>query len=120
MEKEQLQEFKEQLEAMQGDIISDVEQTLTDMVSQDGNIPDPNDRATIESDREFELRLRSRERKLLAKIELAIGRIDKGTYGVCADCEETIGIKRLQARPVATYCIDCKLEQERREKNLGK
>ncbi|RWX48812.1 transcriptional regulator, TraR/DksA family [Candidatus Electrothrix marina] len=120
MEKEQLQEFREQLEAMRGEIISDVEQTLTEMVSQHGNIPDPNDRATIESDREFELRLRSRERKLLNKIEAAIGRIDKGIYGICADCEEPIGMKRLQARPVASYCIDCKLEQERREKNLGK
>lgn len=120
MDKEQLQQFKEQLKAMRGEIISDVEQTLTDMGSQQGNIPDLNDRATIESDREFELRLRSRERKLLNKIESAIDRIDKGTYGICADCEEPIGIKRLQARPVATYCIDCKLEQERQEKNLGK
>ena len=88
MEKEQLQQFREQLEEMKGEIISDVEQTLTDMTSHHGNIPDPNDRATIESDREFELRLRSRERKLLDKIELAIGRIDNGTYGICADCEE--------------------------------
>lgn len=120
MENEQLQNFREQLEGMKKEIITDVEQTLTEMVSQQGNIPDPNDRATIESDREFELRLRSRERKLLDKIELAIGRIDKGSYGICADCEEPIGIKRLQARPVATYCIDCKLEQERREKHLGK
>lgn len=120
MENEQLQKFREQLEGMKKEIITDVEQTLTEMVSQQGNIPDPNDRATIESDREFELRLRSRERKLLDKIELALGRIDKGSYGICASCEEPIGIKRLQARPVATYCIDCKLEQERREKNLGK
>ena len=120
MEKEQLRQFEEQLKAMKGEIISDVEQTLTEMTSQHGNIPDPNDRATIESDREFELRLRSRERKLLDKIEMAIGRIDNGTYGVCAECEEPIGIKRLQARPVATYCIDCKLEQERRERNQGK
>ena len=120
MEKEELQQFREQLEAMKGEIITDVEQTLTDMTSHNGNIPDPNDRATIESDREFELRLRGRERKLLDKIEMAIARIDNGTYGICAECEEPIGIKRLQARPVATYCIDCKLDQERREKNLGK
>ena len=57
---------------------------------------------------------------MLDKIEMAIARIDNRTYGVCAECEEPIGIKRLQARPVATYCIDCKLEQERREKNLGR
>ena len=120
MEKEQLRQFREQLEEMKGEIITDVEQTLTDMTSQTGNIPDPNDRATIESDREFELRLRGRERKLLNKIEMAIARIDNGSYGICASCEEPIDIKRLQARPVATHCIDCKLEQERREKNLGR
>ncbi|MCI5221178.1 MAG: RNA polymerase-binding protein DksA [Candidatus Electrothrix sp. AR4] len=120
MESKQLEKFREQLEGMKGEIISDVEQTLTDMTSHNGNIPDPNDRATIESDREFELRLRSRERKLLDKIELAIGRIDNGTYGVCAECEEEIGIKRLEARPVASFCIDCKIEQEHREKNLGR
>jgi DnaK suppressor protein len=120
MESEQLRNFREQLEGMKGGIISDVEQTLTDMTSHNGNIPDQNDRATIESDREFELRLRTRERKLLDKIELAVARIDNGTYGVCAACEEPIGIKRLEARPVATFCIDCKIEQEQREKNLGK
>ena len=106
MEKEQLQKFREQLEGMRGEIISDVEQTLTDMTSHNGNIPDPNDRATIESDRDFELRLRSRERKLLNKIEQAIARIDNGTYGICAECEEPIAIKRLEARPVASFCID--------------
>ena len=120
MNDEQLKKFRKQLEAMKGEIISDVEQTLTDMTSQHGNIPDPTDRATIESDRDFELRLRGRERKLLDKINQAIARIDNGTYGVCAACEEEIGIKRLEARPVATFCIDCKIQQEQREKNLGK
>ncbi|MCI5146280.1 MAG: RNA polymerase-binding protein DksA [Candidatus Electrothrix sp. AR3] len=119
MEREQLQKFKEQLENMKGEIISDVEQTLTEMTSHHGNIPDPTDRATIESDREFELRLRGREQKLLDKINQAIARIDNGTYGVCGECEEEIGIKRLQARPVASFCIDCKIRQEQREKNLG-
>ncbi|XOF34859.1 MAG: RNA polymerase-binding protein DksA [Candidatus Electrothrix sp. YB6] len=120
MKKEQLQKFREQLEGMRGEIISDVEQTLTDMISHNGNIPDPNDRATIESDREFELRLRSRERKLLDKIEQAIARIDNGTYGTCAECEEPIALKRLEARPVASFCIDCKIAQEQRERNFGR
>jgi DnaK suppressor protein len=120
MENEQLRKFREQLEGMKGEIISDVEQTLKDISSHHGNIPDPNDRATIESDREFELRLRSRERKLLDKIDLAIARLDNGTYGVCAGCEEKIGLKRLEARPVAMFCINCKIEQEQQEKNVGR
>jgi DnaK suppressor protein len=120
MENEQLRTFREQLEGMREEIISDVEQTLTDMTSHHGNIPDPNDRATIESDREFELRLRSRERKLLDKIELAIARLDNDTYGICVGCEEEIGLKRLEARPVATFCINCKIEQEQQEKNVGR
>ena len=120
MDSEQLQEFKEQLEQMKTDIISDVEQTLTDMTSQNGNIPDPNDRATMESDRSFELRLRGRERKLLDKIDEAVARIDDGTYGICDDCGEEIRIKRLEARPVAKFCIDCKIKQEQQEKAQGR
>lgn len=119
MNSEQLQNFREQLKGMKEEIISDVEKTLTDMTSHNGNIPDPADRATIESDREFELRLRGRERKLLDKIDQAVARIDNGTYGICAECEEKIGIKRLEARPVASFCINCKIRQEQREKNLG-
>jgi len=119
MNSDQLQKFKDQLEQMKVDIISDVEQTLNDMTSQSGNIPDPNDRATVESDRSFELRLRSRERKLLDKIEEAIVRIDNGEYGVCDECGEKIRIKRLEARPVAKFCINCKTRQEQQEKVQG-
>ena len=119
MDTNQLQEFKKQLEQMKADIISDVEQTLSDMTSQNGNIPDPNDRATIESERSFELRLRSRERKLLDKIDEAIARIDNGEYGICDECGEQIRIKRLQARPVAKFCINCKTKQEQQEKIHG-
>ncbi len=119
MNSEQLQKFREQLEEMKGEIISDVEKTLTDMTSNHGNIPDPTDRATIESDRGFKLRLRGRERKLLDKINQAIARIDNGAYGICAECEEEIGVKRLEARPVASFCIDCKIRQEQRERNQG-
>jgi DnaK suppressor protein len=120
MDDKQRQKFREQLEQMKADIIADVEQTLNDMTSQTGNIPDPNDRATMESDRSFELRLRGRERKLLDKIDEAIARIDEGTYGICDECGEEIRIKRLEARPVAKFCIDCKIRQEQREKAQGR
>jgi DnaK suppressor protein len=120
MDSKQLQKFRKQLKQMKADIISDVEQTLTEMTSQNGNIPDPNDRATMESDRSFELRLRGRERKLLDKIDEAVNRIDEGTYGICDECGEEIRIKRLEARPVAKYCIDCKTAQEQREKAQGR
>jgi DnaK suppressor protein len=120
MDEKDLLQFREQLEAMKADINTDVEQTLNEMTSHTGNIPDPNDRATMESDRSFELRIRGRERKLMDKVEEALARIDDGTFGVCAGCGEEIAVKRLQARPVAKYCIDCKTRQEQREKEQGR
>jgi DnaK suppressor protein len=120
MNSEHLQKFRAQLEEMKKDIVSDVEQTISEMTDHQFNTPDLTDRATLESDRNFELRLRGREQKLLDKINQAIARIDNGTYGICADCEEEIGLKRLEARPVATFCIDCKIKQEQQEKHLGK
>jgi len=120
MEEKDLLLFKDRLEAMKDEINSDVEQTLNEMTSQTGNIPDPNDRASVESDRSFELRIRGRERKLMEKIEEALGRIDDGSYGICAGCGEDIAIKRLEARPVAKFCIDCKTRQEQREKEQGR
>jgi DnaK suppressor protein len=120
MDDNELNKLKKQLLAMKNDIYADVEQTLTDMNTQAGNIPDPNDRASVESDRSFELRLRGRERKLMEKIEEALSRIDAGTYGVCDECGEDIAVKRLEARPVAKYCIDCKTKQEQQEKEQGR
>lgn len=120
MEENELKRFKGLLEEMKGKIISDVEQTLNDMTTQTGNIPDPNDRATVESDRNFELRIRDRERKLMNKIDEALTRIDEGEYGICESCGEDIAIKRLEARPVAKYCIDCKTKQEQQEKAQGR
>ncbi|PIE60685.1 MAG: RNA polymerase-binding protein DksA [Desulfobulbus propionicus] len=112
--------LRQQLEAIKADVTSDVEKTLTDMTSDSGNIPDPNDRATVESDRNFELRIRSRERKLMDKVDEALARIDDGTYGICEQCGKEIGLKRLQARPVATQCIACKTRQEKLEKEQGR
>lgn len=120
MNSEQLQKFRAMLENMRREIVSDVEQTISEMTDHQFNTPDITDRATLESDRSFELRLRSREQHLLEKINEAIARIDSGIYGICEDCEEEIGLKRLEARPVATHCIDCKIKQEQREKNVGR
>ena len=120
MDEQELSQFKKQLESMKVAINSDVEKTLTEMTSQPGNIPDPNDRATMESDRSFELRIRGRERKLMEKVDEALARIEDGTYGICAGCGEEIAVKRLQARPVAKFCIDCKTKQEQKEKEQGR
>ena len=115
-----LKKLKPKLEDIIGIILSDVEQTLSEMTTQTGNIPDPNDRATVESDRNFELRIRDRERKLMNKIDEALDRIEDGSYGVCEGCGEEISVKRLEARPVAKYCIDCKTRQEQRERAQGR
>ncbi len=120
MDKEQLEQFRSQLLQKRDEILAEAGKTLSEMTDQTTNIPDPNDRATIESGRSFELRIRDRERKLLAKIEEAIGRLDEGEYGICEGCGEDIGIKRLEARPVTTFCIDCKTLQETKEKSQGK
>ncbi len=119
MEKELLGRFKTQLEEKRDDILSEAGKTLSEMTDQNSNVPDPNDRATIESDRSFELRIRERERKLLGKIEEALERVEDGTFGICEACGEEIGVKRLEARPVTTLCIDCKTLQETKEKAQG-
>lgn len=119
MENEQLEQFRTQLLQKKQEIMNDAGKTMTEMTDQTTNVPDPNDRATLESGRSFELRIRDRERRLLSKIDEAIARIDDGTYGVCEDCGEEIGLKRLEARPVTTLCIDCKTIQETREKSVG-
>ncbi|PID45712.1 MAG: RNA polymerase-binding protein DksA [Proteobacteria bacterium] len=119
MERELVEKFRIQLEQKREDIIREADKTLADMTDQNNNIPDPNDRATIESDRSFELRIRDRERKLLGKIEEALIRIEEGEYGICESCGDDINIKRLEARPVTTLCIDCKTRQEQKEKSQG-
>ncbi|MDP3297197.1 MAG: RNA polymerase-binding protein DksA [Thermodesulfovibrionia bacterium] len=80
------------------------------------NFPDMGDQATAETDRNFMLRLRDRERLLLKKIDEAVEKIDNGTFGICEECGNRIGIKRLEARPVTTLCIECKTRQEEEEK----
>jgi len=116
MDKKHLPHFKKKLEEMSNGILTGADQTISDMTDHSDNYPDPTDRASAESDRSFELRIRDRERKLLNKIKEAIERIDNGSYGICDGCGEDIAFERLDARPVTTYCIDCKTRQEQEEK----
>lgn len=120
MEKKIVEKFKKQLIEKREEILNEAGRTLSDMTDQNQNIPDPNDRATVESGRSFELRIRDRERKLLSKIEEALERVEEGEFGICEDCGEEIGLKRLEARPVTTLCIDCKTIQETKERSQGK
>jgi len=120
MEHKVLDSFRKQLEEKRADILKEAERTLAELNDQSGNIPDPNDRASAESGRNFELRIRQREQKLLSKIEEALQRIEDGNFGECDSCGELIGLKRLEARPVTTLCIECKTAQESKEKSLRK
>ena len=108
--------FRTILTAWRDELIDDTDRTVHTMQDETVNLPDPNDRATQETDRTLELRTRDRERKLIKKIEESKGTIDLGEYGYCEICGVEIGIKRLEARPTATLCIDCKALDEIREK----
>ncbi len=112
MSDEQLEHFKSILSAWKRELMFEVDRTVHHMQDEAANFPDPNDRATQESEFGLELRTRDRERKLLRKIDSALARIDDGSYGYCEETGEEIGLKRLEARPVATLCLEA---QERRE-----
>ena len=120
MTNDELLGLKKQLESMKVEINADVERTLSTLTTQSGNIPDPNDRASMESDLSFELRIRERERRLSDKVNEALARINDGNFGVCADCGQDIGIERLKARPVTELCIECTTKQEKQEKEQGR
>ncbi len=119
MGKEQLMHFRVILNSWKRDLMEEVDRTMTHMKDEAANPPDPNDRATLESEFALELRTRDRERKLIRKIDEALSRIDDGTYGYCIETGEPIGVKRLEARPVATLCIEAQERRERREKQYG-
>ncbi len=108
--------FKSVLQEERRVLLEEAGKTVSEMTADNTNFPDPNDRATQESDRNFELRIRDRERRLLNKISEALERIEDGSFGVCELCGEEISEARLKARPVTTLCIDCKMEEERKEK----
>ena len=99
--------------------MSQADETVTGMTAQKENFPDPTDRASLESDRNFMLRIRDREAKLIKKIKKALERIENGSFGICETCGEEISIERLKARPVTTQCIECKTKEEALEKSLG-
>jgi len=112
MNKEQLEHFRQLLLAWKRELMEEVDRTMLHMKDDAANFPDPNDRATQESEFGLELRTRDRERKLLKKIDSALARIDDGSYGYCEETGDEIGLRRLEARPVATLCVEA---QERRE-----
>jgi DnaK suppressor protein len=119
MNKEQLDHFRSILLSWKQDLMVEVDRTVSHMKDEAANFPDPNDRATQEEEFSLELRTRDRERKLIRKIEEALKRIDDGSYGYCLETGEEIGIKRLEARPVATLSIEAQERRERREKQYG-
>jgi len=116
MNQTKAEEFRQLLQEQLEALLRDAGKTVSDMTDEKTNFPDPTDRASLESDRNFELRIRDRERKLIMKIREALARIDEEEFGLCESCGEEIGEARLRARPVTTYCIECKTEQERQEK----
>ena len=116
MNTEKLEYFRGILQEEKRMLLDEAGRTVSEMNSDITNFPDPTDRATQESDRTFELRIRDRERRLINKIQEALARIDAGTFGICEVCEEDISEARLKARPVTTLCIDCKMEQEKKER----
>jgi len=119
MSKEQLEHFRRILSLWKQDLMQEVDRTMLHMKDEAANFPDPNDRATQESEFSLELRTRDRERKLIRKIDEALKRIEDGSYGFCLETGEPIGVKRLEARPVATLSVEAQERRERREKQFG-
>jgi len=119
MNKEQLEHFGRILQNWKRDLMVEVDRTVLHMKDEAANFPDPNDRATQEEEFSLELRTRDRERKLIRKIDEALKRIEDGSYGYCLETGEEIGIKRLEARPVATLSVEAQERRERREKQYG-
>ena len=121
MKQHDLTAFKKLLDERRQELMTEAVGTMhgMGMVGESREtIPDPTDRASLEGNRNLTLRIRDRERKLITKIDEALGRIDDGSYGKCEECGQEIGIDRLKARPVTTLCIDCKSLQEAQERKL--
>jgi DnaK suppressor protein len=120
MSERQRAHFREILGALREELSADIERTVHQMQDDQTVFADPNDRASQESDMALELRNRDRERKLIKKIDETMGRIDGEDFGYCESCGAEIGLKRLEARPTATLCIDCKTLDEMRERQVAK
>jgi DnaK suppressor protein len=119
MKKKDIEYFRGFLNKRLEELLSHADNTVSGMTTPKENFPDPTDRASLEADRNFMLRIRDRENKLIKKIKKALDRIETGSFGVCEKCGEDISVKRLKARPVTTLCIDCKTKEEAFEKALG-
>uniref|UniRef100_UPI0031F7D695 RNA polymerase-binding protein DksA n=1 Tax=Natronospira elongata TaxID=3110268 RepID=UPI0031F7D695 len=118
MNEDQREHFRQILLAWKYDLMEEVDRTVHHMQDEAANFPDPSDRATQESEFSLELRARDRERKLIKKIDESLQAIKEDDYGFCHSCGIEIGIRRLEARPTATLCIDCKTLDEIREKQM--
>jgi DnaK suppressor protein len=119
MEQSAIEHFKKILTNQLKELLIHASDTVSGITTPKENLPDPADRATIETERSFMLLIRDRERQLAVKISKALLRIENGTFGICDNCEEKIAFKRLEARPVTTQCIDCKTKEETYENALG-
>jgi DnaK suppressor protein len=119
MKPQELKYFKKILNERIDELVRGVGRTVSEMSGEEEVFADPNDRASQESERNLELRIRERERKLIFKMREALQRIEDGTFGICEECGEPISPQRLKARPVTTLCIECKTVEERRQKMRG-
>lgn len=119
MSEQQVMHFRSILEAWKTSLMEEVDRTMHHMQDDAANFPDPNDRASQESEFSLELRTRDRERKLIKKINKTIDLLDAGDYGWCNSCGVEIGVRRLEARPTADLCVDCKTLEEIREKQMA-
>ncbi len=120
MNEAQREHFRGILVNWKRELMEEVDRTMHHMKDEAANFPDPTDRATQESEFSLELRTRDRERKLIRKIDQGVSRVDRDEYGFCDTCGTEIGIRRLEARPTATLCVDCKSLDEIRERQLGR
>ena len=120
MNSKQLAHFRKILETLKKELSEDIDRTVHTMQDEATVFADPNDRASQETDIAIELRNRDRERKLIKKIDETLASIESGDYGFCIKCGVEIGIKRLEARPTATLCIDCKTLDEMKERQMAK
>ncbi len=116
MNSKQLEYFRRKLLQWRAELLDESDQTLIHLQEDSGQAPDFADRATTETDRSIELRTRDRERKLIAKIDAALRRVEEGSYGFCEETGDPINLRRLEARPIATLSIDAQERHERREK----
>jgi DnaK suppressor protein len=116
MNKKQQKHFERKLKAWKEELVHEAGRTVDGMHEEKTLFADPTDRASMETDRNFLLRIRDRERRLISKIDMALERIENKSFGLCDHCGENIELKRLEARPVATLCIHCKTIQEEEEK----